>query len=127
MIDGEGSVGVCLSSNGEDSKRYYPRISIFNTHLGAIQRLHELLPGAFSYRKNVGQLSPSGNGHSCKPFAAWTYSGRKAITFAALVAPLLVIKRDRAELLVHHAPGRPYIPTDIALQIKRLNEIGYVA
>ncbi len=94
IIDGEGSISLCRSFAKRTRGRYvYPIVRIANTD--------SVLIGWIESRFDSGCRSyTSAMNERCKPCHHITWAASKAVGILKLVYPFLVVKKDRAKIVI---------------------------
>ena len=95
LFDGEGSCGISSSSTRtlKLKRTPIPAISISNTNLCALEFVKN--------RTEMGHVNPNKPRQNRKPVYAWyLHSFEPVYCFLKAIAPYLIIKRDKAELMM---------------------------
>lgn len=102
FFDGEGSVILHRSSRvslrGQDNhSRYHLRITVTNTHLGALQLLKERWGGGI----HNSRTSTHRVAGTTRIVYWWSVNSRQAATFLRDVLPFLVVKQEQARVGIY--------------------------
>lgn len=91
LVDGEGCIQLSPSNKGK-YRKYYPRLSVTNTHLPVLEMLVATYGGAIH--------GPKFSRQATKPCYDWRITGDKAREVLTKLEPLLIIKKEKAQLVL---------------------------
>ena len=123
IVDGEGSIGIAYTTN-----RFTLQVSAHNTH----EELMDWLADKWDSNKYLHQYRDE----CWKPIYSVTLSGKRAKELLIAIAPYMIAKRDRAQLVltfpIGGEEGKPRKLSDedalqqatIYIQMKALNKRG---
>lgn len=127
IVDGEGYVGLVLKHKNRVRPSYFPQIQVSNVDENLMRYLEQLVPASFFLK--IG--SRAKNQKDCFIWAIQRTDGAKK--FLELVLPYLIVKKQRAQVLLQYCQSRllrglrsSYIPEEIACysQLRVLNRKG---
>lgn len=91
LVDGEGYIRLCPSNRGK-YRKYYPQLQVTNTYKPLLESLVSTFGGSIN--------GPKRSKIATKDCWDWRISGDKARQLLNELLPLLIIKQDKAKMVL---------------------------
>ena len=107
VIDGEGSIGIYLSSKKDPSQGRAIFIQAANTFRPFVDRIHEVVgAGSITAREYRSKL---GNEHREKTIFQFGLKGsRRGMEVLEQILPYLIVKKEKAEAILKELREKPF-------------------